>query len=221
MLQVFQFEQKDILCLGTWDKPEWVANDVQRATGISSPKVCSIKAEGEVYSLFDLYALAVEYSTKDIDIAVKIMELVRATNSLFAHEFPEATPFNIVLGGATGERLYRSTMMYIAWAANVSTSEVSGIHPWFECNVNKLILGAKIVEHRKKGIKDRPDFWLDINGKLCPVEIKKAAFTKKALNQLQRYVDVFDCEHGYAVASSLRVELPKNITFIKYDCTVS
>jgi len=28
MLQVFQFEQKDILCLGTWDKPEWVANDV-------------------------------------------------------------------------------------------------------------------------------------------------------------------------------------------------
>lgn len=218
MLQVFSFESKEICFVGTVDEPAWIAADVINATGINPPDtIHPVNLEQSTYSLFDLYAIAVEYATKDIKIAETIMRLVRATYVALASSHPEGSFSIVVLGGATGERLYHSTMMYIAWAASFDNDELRGVQPWFKKNIHKLIPGAMIVNHRKAGIRIAPDFWVSVNGLLCPVEVKKDRFTRSSLIQLQNYLTVFECQQGYAVAKKLAVSLPSNIIFIQVE----
>ena len=55
------------------------------------------------------------------------------------------------------------------------------------------------------------------SNKKTPVEMKLREFDLKALNQLLRYMEVYDCENGIAIGEELKVVLPENITFIPLD----
>jgi len=68
-------------------------------------------------------------------------------------------------------------------------SEFAVVHYWFRNNCEKVIPGGVI-------------------------ECKKT-FNDRALNQLKDYMAAYKSKHGYAVAFSLKTELPKNITFIQ------
>ena len=68
-----------------------------------------------------------------------------------------------------------------------------------------------LVENDKKNI---PDSWILKNNEKIPVEVKKDKFNDAALSQLERYIKVYNCCHGIAVAKELSVELPSNITFV-------
>lgn len=85
----------------------------------------------------------------------------------------------------------------------------------FKEKCSSLGLG-EIVPH-KDNQKHIPDAWINRNGELIPVEVKVSDFNKKALKQLNRYMDVYNTRHGIAVARSLAVELPDNIEFIPFD----
>jgi len=79
----------------------------------------------------------------------------------------------------------------------------------------KDVLGSEYEKIEvKQNPKHRPDMWLKHNNKKIPVEAKRGRFDKKALLQLQRYMDFYKCAYGIAVASELTVELPENILFI-------
>lgn len=83
----------------------------------------------------------------------------------------------------------------------------------FDRYANKLIPNAKIVNKKTDGY-NIPDSWVEISGKLCPVECKKDSFDSKALCQLKRYMETYGSESGIAVGKDLGVELEENIIFI-------
>ena len=84
----------------------------------------------------------------------------------------------------------------------------------------KDFLGAdwNIVE-RHNDAKHKPDFWVSNGVENVPVECKLRKFDNKAKSQLLEYIDVYDCEHGIAVARELTTDLPDNIKFIQIDIT--
>lgn len=88
------------------------------------------------------------------------------------------------------------------------------LHKKFRENVNILIPGSKIFKH-KDNKAHHPDFWIDLNGEVYPVEIKLQKFDNMAKRQLLRYMYFYKKNKGFAVAPILKTELPENITFIE------
>ena len=84
----------------------------------------------------------------------------------------------------------------------------------FKRFIGEIFPGAEVVKIQTNG-KDIPDAWCRLNEKLFPVEIKLHSFDTKALNQLQRYMTVYNCEEGIAVGKDLTVSLPQGIQFVK------
>ena len=82
----------------------------------------------------------------------------------------------------------------------------------FKRNYNKLNKGEII--NRKNNKTDIPDAWVKRNNEYIPVEVKQYKFNNKALEQLQRYIKVYKCKKGIAVAQELDVNIPDNIEFI-------
>ena len=93
------------------------------------------------------------------------------------------------------------------------TSESGLIHPWFQANYKNFITNAELVPVIAKQGK-RPDFLVNIDGVVCPVECK-LIFGKPALKQLQGYMNLWQSSIGYAVANKFKVNLPSNIIKIQ------
>lgn len=75
------------------------------------------------------------------------------------------------------------------------------------------ILGKECeIVSRKNSLKHIPDFWVKIGSEHIPVECKVSEFNKKALKQLLRYMKVYKCKRGIAVASQITCDLPNSIT---------
>ena len=89
----------------------------------------------------------------------------------------------------------------------------------FKENIKKVIPNAEIIDKQVID-KNYPDAWVSIDGEEIPVEVKRNAFNKRALLQLQRYMNVYQKKRGIAVAATLTVELPDNIRFIPFDSFV-
>lgn len=62
-----------------------------------------------------------------------------------------------------------------------------------------------------------PDAWVLKNNEYIPVEVKLNNFNNKALQQLKRYMDFYNCNKGIASARELTVKLPSNIEFIPFS----
>lgn len=85
----------------------------------------------------------------------------------------------------------------------------------FKSNYSKIRDG-KIIS-RKNNIHHVPDAWVLKNNDYIPVEIKLEKFNNKALQQLKRYMDFYNCDKGIASARELTVKLPDNIEFIPFS----
>lgn len=82
----------------------------------------------------------------------------------------------------------------------------------FNC-VYPYISNSKIISVKHDG-KNIPDSWILKEKEKIPVEVKKDNFDNKALEQLKRYIRVYKCKHGIAVAKYLTIEIPDNIIFV-------
>lgn len=86
------------------------------------------------------------------------------------------------------------------------------IHSLFKKEYPKICAG-EIIE-RKNNPKHKPDVWVKRGEDFIPVEIKLKNFDKKAMDQLLRYMQFYNCDHGIAVGEELTVSLSSNIEFI-------
>ena len=117
------------------------------------------------------------------------------------------------LGDRTFNSLYGSVAIDIA--RRFQRNEFY-YHEIFKKNISKVLgADAKVVK-RKNNSHNFPDVWMQINNQYVPVEIKLHDFDLKALNQLSRYMNVYNCAYGIASAERLVVELPSNITFVSF-----
>lgn len=92
-----------------------------------------------------------------------------------------------------------------------SCSELGSVHPWFRANYATLIPNSKLIPVVAKN-KKRPDFLVDINGDIFPVECKRE-FTAASLKQLLGYMKLWKVKTGYAVAETLKCNLPPSVIF--------
>ncbi len=86
---------------------------------------------------------------------------------------------------------------------------------FFQQNYKKFLGREWNVVQRKNHPKHKPDFWVSNGTEDVPVECKLGDFNEKAKQQLLRYVTVYNKQHGIAVATGLKCELPDNIRFIQ------
>jgi hypothetical protein len=88
-------------------------------------------------------------------------------------------------------------------------------YPKFAEQLSQLIPGAQLVEapfrHQQK-----PDFFIEREGLISPVEIKQRNFTNGGVKQLHRYMTLYNCPTGYAVAPKLTGELLPGMMFITW-----
>ena len=89
--------------------------------------------------------------------------------------------------------------------------ELGSVHPWFRANCAALIPNSKLIPVVARNRK-RPDFLIDINGEIFPVECK-LEFTTTSLKQLLGYMTLWKVKAGYAVAETLKCELPSSVVF--------
>jgi hypothetical protein len=153
----------------------------------------------ERYNRFDLLSLANMLANKNEKEAWEVLKLA----SLVFHPIDDPT----------FDELYEATAMHIAWITNFTEFT---IHNYFKENYKELIGKGAILISKKGHRTGSPDAWVEIDGESIPVEIKKKTFNEKALKQLDRYMSVYGCSHGIAMAPTLTTQLPDNITFIAY-----
>lgn len=149
---------------------------------------------------FKLLALASKISLQDKTAAQQVLELA----SILHHPENDFV-FNELYGNVAMEITRNSiiTEEYLYSRFNKSVKKIFGND-------------AKIVK-KKNNPRHIPDSWIIANNNLMPVEMKLRTFDKKALKQLQRYMDFYECAYGVAVAEKTNVELPKNIKFVFID----
>lgn len=98
-----------------------------------------------------------------------------------------------------------------------SQPDEKAVYRWFESNYQVLLGTCYSITKRKNDTKHKPDFWLFKSNEYIPVEVKLHTFDKRALEQLLRYMDFYNCESGIAVGKTLNCNLPKNIKFISFE----
>lgn len=60
-----------------------------------------------------------------------------------------------------------------------------------------------------------PDLMIEVNGERCPVEVKKLNINKNAIDQLRRYLRVYNCRKGFLMGMKLTTNIEEDhITFI-------
>lgn len=176
--------------------------------GKHSPRVAIIEESGYPKYLmldnakidkFELLALAEKVSWDD---PIQGREILRMATGIFCSE--NDWVFNEICDAVTLSVLGRIA----------SRNSEYWLHGFFKKNV-KDILGEHVdIVDGPRRQRHQPDAWVSVNGKLLPVEIKKGSFNKTALNQLMRYIKVFEAKQGIAIAEELTVELPPNIIFV-------
>ena len=102
-----------------------------------------------------------------------------------------------------------------AWEQHrMECDEIEGIHPLFRKRISDLSPGAKIIKEAKPP-NGLCDFLVKVDGEKRPVEIKAGFFKKDGVIQLRRYMNFYKASIGYAVAKSLKCELPSDMIFIE------
>ena len=154
----------------------------------------------EKINKFELLALASKISNEDKKTAWEVLKLA----SMLYHPEDDFA-FN---------ELYGAVAMDIT---RKSIEREWDIYSRFDKKIKKLFGPNARVIKKKNSPRHMPDRWVSIEGNIMPVEIKLHKFDRRALSQLKRYMDFYNCTHGIAVAKSLDVKLPENITFISTD----
>jgi hypothetical protein len=89
------------------------------------------------------------------------------------------------------------------------------LYPSFKEALSTLLPDARLVgppiHHKKK-----PDFFVEREGLISPVEIKLHTFTNQAVKQLKAYMNIFGCATGYAVAPKLTGTLLPGMMFLQW-----
>ena len=61
-----------------------------------------------------------------------------------------------------------------------------------------------------------PDFFVQIDGEIAPIEIKRGDISISAVKQLKRYMDTYKTRRGYVVGHKLNARLQKGMIFCEW-----
>lgn len=114
--------------------------------------------------------------------------------------------------------VYRHYIIYTLYTNLKDATCEFSLHEKFRCEYKRLLGEKSEIVKVKTHPKHIPDFFVKIDGRLLPVEIKAQKFGDKAQEQLKRYMKFYGCENGIAVAPKLSTKLDQSIGFIALHC---
>lgn len=153
---------------------------------------------------FQLIDFAVHVSFSHSELMSELTDLVNLSKIL-ASDLSE----NYFLAHAATETIIRN------WHDSLPTEQ--DVNKWFVENYKSLIGEEFVIIKRKNDKSHIPDAWMVKESNYYPVEMKLHSFDKKALKQLHRYMENYDCSFGVAVGSNKECEIPENIIFVEHD----
>ena len=159
-----------------------------------------VEMGGMTFNQFELLALASRAADESTDAAKDILKFA----SMLFH-WQDDWAF---------KELYGLIAMNVA---RISMNSEIDLYGQFESCLTKLFGDNAKVIRRKNNPRHIPDSWVRIDDEDIPVEVKLHKFNSKALNQLQRYMDIYGCSKGIAVGEKATVDLPDNIIFVSID----
>lgn len=102
-----------------------------------------------------------------------------------------------------------SVMEGVGQDALCQSSEGFRVSGWFRDNFLEFFPNGTLLKVQSRNRK-RPDFLIDIEGTVIPVECK-LSFGKPALKQLSEYIKLWGTKRGIAVATKFVTDVPANI----------
>jgi hypothetical protein len=150
------------------------------------------------WALFEYLAAAVDSNTK-----LDAWNLMREARE-------HAVRLNLYTMGFAN--LYGACVTEITW--RFQDTEYQS-YPRFKDALSSLLPGAKIVTPPKK-YRLRPDFFVERDGLISCVELKRRIFTQSSVKQLSRYMQTYELPTGYAVAPKLTGVLERGMMFLQW-----
>jgi hypothetical protein len=93
------------------------------------------------------------------------------------------------------------------------------MYPLFSKALPMLIPGAQLTQVPFLP-RHRPDFFVEKDGMIAPVELKIGNATNKAIQQLERYMHVYKAKTGYLIADKLTGKLKQGMTFCTWNSEI-
>lgn len=162
--------------------------------------------EGQEISCYDLLILAGYYAKLNINLAIYF--------ETRAHYVSKEIPIKL---RAKFKIMNDIIFGYMRAVINEENSE-KYLYPIIANNINSLIKNCNIVK-KKPNPKFIPDFFVEVNGELSIIEVKKDIINNMALKQIQNYLKFYKIQKGYLMAPQIsdNVKLPNNIKYINID----
>lgn len=160
-------------------------------------------------------SIEIEYKGYRID---KYKLLAMAINSEQTEQSLELLKIaSVFKGEETFDTLYFATINTVTDRRMTESKEPNEFYYQKLFNtVYPNMANVKVIDVKHDG-ENIPDSWVLKGENKIPVEVKKYDFDKKALMQLKRYMRIYQSKYGIAVAKSLTVDIPDNITFVSIN----
>jgi hypothetical protein len=157
-----------------------------------------VKKANELYH----EALLETFQGRDIDKAIVLLEAA------------------IAEAGLSGASWIRQGLLetIFKWFMDSQPTE-QNVYGWFRNHYHEHLPEDMHITTWDNNPKHIPDFWMANGDELIPVECKLKEFNDASMRQLQRYMKVYQCERGIAVAPRFTCEIPENIITVQFEHT--
>lgn len=153
---------------------------------------------------------------EEVKETVTTMQMLNALVWLSYQDPQEAYEyFNKVKGTVESdcEYLLDAVFTHILWAKSCGRTHERDVQKEFFNNLDKYLPGAVKVDV----VRDRlhiPDGFVELEGKILPVEVKRDYVNHSTIKQIMRYMSEYKSQGGIVVAPALKSILPKNVIFV-------
>lgn len=112
------------------------------------------------------------------------------------------------------EYLADAVLTHLLWAKECERTFEKHIQDEFFNNIQKYLPGATKVEIKRDRLHI-PDGFVEYQGSVLPVEVKRDAIVGASVLQIMRYIKEYGSVGGIVVAPKLNAPLPSNVIFIQ------
>ena len=112
------------------------------------------------------------------------------------------------------EYLLDAVLTHLLWAKQCDRTFEKHIQDEFFNNLQKHLPGATKVTVKRNKLHV-PDGFVEYQGDVLPVEVKKDSIVGSSVIQIMRYIKEYGSQRGIVVAPKLNAPLPSNVIFVQ------
>lgn len=112
------------------------------------------------------------------------------------------------------EHLVDAILTHLFWAKSCESTYERHVQDEFFNNIHKYLPGAVKIEVKRDRLHI-PDGFVEYQGHVLPVEVKRDSIVGSSISQIMRYMKEYGSNGGVVVAPKLNAPLPNNVIFVQ------